>query len=169
MARDAKAQRGDLPVAFTALKCEGGVTPVTDWVRDRLADWTAGRRMTLAPIRRGRDGPRRPGRVRHRPHQRRPSWAGPPRCPSSTATAPSTLRRGRPQGSQARVCVLGAMSAPLGGDRLGIEATAEAGAHLHLTAAAATVALRGPTPEHATYDVWLTWRDTHGCTGCPSR
>ncbi len=41
MARDAKAQRGDLPVAFTALKTEGGVTPVSDWVRARLADWTA--------------------------------------------------------------------------------------------------------------------------------
>ncbi|UBU18454.1 urease accessory protein UreG [Nonomuraea gerenzanensis] len=41
MARDAKAQRGDLPVAFTTLKAEGGVTPVSDWVRARLADWTA--------------------------------------------------------------------------------------------------------------------------------
>ncbi|UNO38598.1 urease accessory protein UreG [Streptomyces sp. MST-110588] len=42
MARDAKAQRGELPVAFTALKAEGGVAPVVDWVRARLADWTAG-------------------------------------------------------------------------------------------------------------------------------
>ncbi|MGW2916548.1 urease accessory protein UreG [Streptomyces angustmyceticus] len=42
MARDAKAQRGDLPVAFTALKAEDGVRPVVDWVRGRLADWTAG-------------------------------------------------------------------------------------------------------------------------------
>jgi urease accessory protein len=42
MARDAKAQRGDLPVAFTALKSEGGVTPVATWVRQRLADWAAG-------------------------------------------------------------------------------------------------------------------------------
>jgi urease accessory protein len=48
------------------------------------------------------------------------------------------------------------MSAPLGGDRLRIEATAEEGAHLHITSAAATIALRGPTPEHATYDVHLT-------------
>ena len=37
------------------------------------------------------------------------------------------------------------MSAPLGGDRLRIEATADAGAHLHITTAAATIALRGPT------------------------
>lgn len=51
------------------------------------------------------------------------------------------------------------MSAPLGGDRLGIEATAEAGSALHLTAAAATVALPGRTGEHARYDVWLTVGD----------
>ncbi|MEU7642977.1 GTP-binding protein, partial [Streptomyces sp. NPDC039016] len=40
MARDAKAQRGALPVAFTALKQPDGVKPVAEWVRDRLADWT---------------------------------------------------------------------------------------------------------------------------------
>ncbi|MEU8105573.1 urease accessory protein UreD [Nonomuraea muscovyensis] len=69
---------------------------------------------------------------------------------------PFDLRRSRSHGKQARVCILGAMSAPLGGDRLRIEATAEQGAHLHITSAAATIALRGPTPEHATYDVRLT-------------
>ncbi|REK91642.1 urease accessory protein UreG [Streptomyces inhibens] len=42
MARDAKAQRGELPVAFTSLKAEGGVKPVADWVRERLTDWSAG-------------------------------------------------------------------------------------------------------------------------------
>ncbi|MFE7664335.1 GTP-binding protein, partial [Streptomyces celluloflavus] len=42
MARDAKAQRGELPVVFTNVKSEGGVTPVAAWVRERLADWTAG-------------------------------------------------------------------------------------------------------------------------------
>ncbi|MFI6768139.1 urease accessory protein UreG [Streptomyces sp. NPDC050355] len=42
MARDAKAQRGELPVAFTALKTPNGVKPVSDWVRARLAEWTAG-------------------------------------------------------------------------------------------------------------------------------
>ncbi|MFE0190946.1 urease accessory protein UreG [Streptomyces sp. NPDC058989] len=42
MARDAKAQRGELPVAFTALKSPNGVKPVSDWVRARLAEWTAG-------------------------------------------------------------------------------------------------------------------------------
>ncbi|MFE7612119.1 urease accessory protein UreG [Streptomyces celluloflavus] len=39
MARDAKAQRGELPVVFTNVKSEGGVTPVVAWVRARLADW----------------------------------------------------------------------------------------------------------------------------------
>ncbi|MEU9489267.1 GTP-binding protein, partial [Streptomyces decoyicus] len=42
MARDAKAQRGELPVAFTSLKAEGGVKPVAHWVRERLTDWSAG-------------------------------------------------------------------------------------------------------------------------------
>ncbi|MGW3347158.1 GTP-binding protein [Nonomuraea rubra] len=37
-----ETQRGDLPVAFTALKSEGGVAPVAHWVRRRLADWAAG-------------------------------------------------------------------------------------------------------------------------------
>jgi urease accessory protein len=41
MARDAKAQRGDLPVVLTSLVAEGGVTPVADWIHARLAAWTA--------------------------------------------------------------------------------------------------------------------------------
>ncbi|MFI9582266.1 urease accessory protein UreD [Streptomyces sp. NPDC052236] len=69
---------------------------------------------------------------------------------------PFELRRLRSRGGEARVCVVGAMSAPLGGDRLRIEATAQQGAALHITSAAATLALRGPTSEHATYDVRLT-------------
>lgn len=69
---------------------------------------------------------------------------------------PFELRRLRSHGPQARVCIVGAMTAPLGGDRLRIEATAQHGATLHITSAAATLALRGPTPEHATYDVHLT-------------
>ncbi|WP_329181872.1 urease accessory protein UreG [Streptomyces decoyicus] len=42
MARDAKTQRGTLPVAFTSLKTEGGVKPVADWVRERLTHWIEG-------------------------------------------------------------------------------------------------------------------------------
>ncbi|MFB9205373.1 urease accessory protein UreD [Nonomuraea spiralis] len=75
--------------------------------------------------------------------------------PLLAGDGPFDLRRARPHGHQARVCVVGAMSAPLGGDRLRIEATAEPGAHLHITTAAATIALRGPTTAHATYDVHL--------------
>jgi urease accessory protein len=41
MARDAKEQRGELPVAFTSLKGEEGVGPVADWVRAQFAAWTA--------------------------------------------------------------------------------------------------------------------------------
>ncbi|WP_067170370.1 urease accessory protein UreD [Microtetraspora niveoalba] len=76
--------------------------------------------------------------------------------PTLAGDGPFDLRRARPHGDQARVCILGAMSAPLGGDRLRIEATVDHGAHLHITTAAATIALRGPTDEHATYDVHLT-------------
>ncbi|MFE9722528.1 urease accessory protein UreD [Streptomyces sp. NPDC005794] len=69
---------------------------------------------------------------------------------------PFELRRLRARGTEARVCVVGAMSAPLGGDRLRIEATARQGAELHITSAAATLALKGPTTAPATYDVHLT-------------
>ncbi|HWU10778.1 MAG TPA: urease accessory protein UreD [Streptomyces sp.] len=69
---------------------------------------------------------------------------------------PFELRRLRSRGTEARVCVVGAMSAPLGGDRLRIEAAVQQGAELHVTSAAATLALRGPTQEHATYGVHLT-------------
>ncbi|WFB06170.1 urease accessory protein UreG [Streptomyces sp. LX-29] len=41
MARDARDQRGPLPVAFTSLVAEDGVKPIADWVRERLADWAA--------------------------------------------------------------------------------------------------------------------------------
>ncbi|MFJ8667439.1 urease accessory protein UreG [Streptomyces sp. NPDC093600] len=41
MARDAKEQRGDLPVAFTSLTSENGVGPIVDWVRAQLAAWAA--------------------------------------------------------------------------------------------------------------------------------
>ncbi|MGR3937631.1 urease accessory protein UreG [Streptomyces sp. BRA346] len=41
MARDAKEQRGDLPVAFTSLVAPDGVRPIADWVRERLTAWTA--------------------------------------------------------------------------------------------------------------------------------
>ncbi|MFF9090911.1 urease accessory protein UreD [Streptomyces sp. NPDC014991] len=69
---------------------------------------------------------------------------------------PFHLRRLRPRGERARVCVLGAMSAPLGGDRLALDIAAGAHARLDVTTAAATIALRGSTTDPATYDVRLT-------------
>lgn len=41
MAADAKAQRAELPVVFQSLRTEAGVTAVAEWVRERLAAWTA--------------------------------------------------------------------------------------------------------------------------------
>ncbi|MFB6864097.1 urease accessory protein UreG [Streptomyces virginiae] len=41
MARDAAEQRGELPVASQSLRGPEGVAPVADWVRRRIAAWTA--------------------------------------------------------------------------------------------------------------------------------
>jgi urease accessory protein len=40
MDRDAKAQRGDLPVVFCSLAAVDGVAPIAEWVRARLLEWT---------------------------------------------------------------------------------------------------------------------------------
>ncbi|WP_420000631.1 urease accessory protein UreD [Streptomyces boninensis] len=73
---------------------------------------------------------------------------------------PLALRRVSGPGPAARVCVIGAMSAPLGGDALRIEVEVQPGAALHITSAAATVALPGSRPGvPATYDVRLTVAD----------
>lgn len=68
---------------------------------------------------------------------------------------PFHLRRLRPLGGRARVSVIGAMSAPLGGDRLGIDVEVREGADLEVTTAASTIALRGPTTERAVFGVRL--------------
>ncbi|WP_255310704.1 urease accessory protein UreD [Streptomyces viridosporus] len=68
---------------------------------------------------------------------------------------PFHLRRLQSRGPWARVGVIGAMSAPLGGDRLALDITAEARTRLEVTTAAATIALRGSTADPATYDVRL--------------
>ncbi|MFC8595282.1 urease accessory protein UreD [Streptomyces atroolivaceus] len=72
---------------------------------------------------------------------------------------PLALRRTRsPDAAFARVTVVGAMSAPLGGDRLAVEARAEDGARVSVDSAAATVALPGAGPDAgpASYDVRLS-------------
>ncbi|GAA2534941.1 MULTISPECIES: urease accessory protein UreG [Streptomyces] len=42
MAADTRAQRKDLPFAFTSLTTADGIRPVADWVTGRLAAWHAG-------------------------------------------------------------------------------------------------------------------------------
>ncbi|MFJ2475282.1 urease accessory protein UreD [Streptomyces sp. NPDC087659] len=75
--------------------------------------------------------------------------------PVLESDGPLALRRTRAGGPYTRVTVVGAMSAPLGGDRLAIEVGVGEGARLHMDSAAATVALPGRTPEAAAYDVSL--------------
>ncbi|MDX3853527.1 urease accessory protein UreD [Streptomyces sp. AK02-01A] len=88
--------------------------------------------------------------------------ATPAGLPVLTGDGPLALRRTRAAGPGARVTVVGAMSAPLGGDRLAIEAEVRDGARLTVDAAAATVALpgrparAGDAPGHARYDVRLS-------------
>lgn len=75
--------------------------------------------------------------------------------PLMSSAGPLALRHTRGVGGEARVTVVGAMSAPLGGDRLALHTRVEAGARLSVDAAAATIALPGRTGERAHYDVRL--------------
>ncbi|WP_343041380.1 urease accessory protein UreD [Streptomyces typhae] len=70
--------------------------------------------------------------------------------------APLALRRTRATGRAAQVTLVGAMSGPLGGDRLTVEADVGAGASLGVGSAAATIALPGQDGAPAAYDVRLT-------------
>ncbi|MFE9009537.1 urease accessory protein UreD [Streptomyces sp. NPDC007875] len=79
--------------------------------------------------------------------------------PQLRSDGPFHVRRMRTDGNTAKVGIIGAMSAPLGGDRLTIDVTAGDRAVLEVTTAAATLALRGPTTAPATYDVRLTARE----------
>ncbi|GAA3738117.1 urease accessory protein UreD [Streptomyces tremellae] len=69
---------------------------------------------------------------------------------------PLAPRRTRAADGGLRVTLVGAMSGPLGGDRLAVEVDVRAGARLTVDAAAATVALPGPAGGAARYDVRLT-------------
>ncbi|MER6318122.1 urease accessory protein UreD [Streptomyces sp. NPDC001581] len=79
--------------------------------------------------------------------------------PLLAGEGPLALRRTRGSGAEARVMLVGAMSAPLGGDHLTVEAAAGPGARLALASAAATMALPGRGGEPARYDVRLTLED----------
>ncbi|MFF7725069.1 urease accessory protein UreD [Streptomyces sp. NPDC008001] len=73
--------------------------------------------------------------------------------PVLDGAGPFALRRLRSAGREARVCLVGAMSAPLGGDALTLSADVEDGAGLRFSTTAATIALPGRTGAPATYDV----------------
>ncbi|MFE0649574.1 urease accessory protein UreD [Streptomyces sp. NPDC059534] len=73
--------------------------------------------------------------------------------PLLVSDGPLALRRTRAVGPRTRVTVVGAMSAPLGGDRLAIETEVRDGARLLVDSAAATLALPGRSAEPAAYDV----------------
>lgn len=76
--------------------------------------------------------------------------------PLLAGEGPLALRRtGSPGDGGAHVTVVGAMTAPLGGDRLRIEAEVAPGARLTVGASAATVSLPGRDGEQAAYDVRL--------------
>jgi urease accessory protein len=77
--------------------------------------------------------------------------------PLLAGDGPIALRRTTHPGpaGAAQVTVVGAMAAPLGGDRLRIDVHVRAGARLRVTSAAATVSLPGPTPAPAHYDLDL--------------
>ncbi|MET9922396.1 urease accessory protein UreD [Streptomyces sp. NPDC006435] len=79
--------------------------------------------------------------------------------PLLSGDGPFHLQRLRPRDGMARVDVIGAMSGPLGGDRLAFHADIGPRARLRITAAASTIALRGPTDEAATYDIRLAVGD----------
>ncbi|WP_327712314.1 urease accessory protein UreD [Streptomyces sp. NBC_00464] len=76
--------------------------------------------------------------------------------PVLESDGPLALRRTRAAlPGTARVTVVGAMSAPLGGDRLAVEVRAGQGARLTVDSAAATVALPGPEDVPAHYGIAL--------------
>lgn len=95
--------------------------------------------------------------------------ATPAGLPVLAGEGPLALRRTRATGPGARVTVVGAMSAPLGGDRLAIETEVRDGALLTVDSAAATVALPGRDGEPAHYDVRLTVGERAGLNWLPEQ
>ncbi|GGX03528.1 urease accessory protein UreD [Streptomyces malachitofuscus] len=76
--------------------------------------------------------------------------------PELEGDGPLALRRTRGSGGEAHVLLVGAMSGPLGGDRLTLWADVRPGARLRVGSAAATLALPGQHGTEARYDVRLT-------------
>ncbi|MFK0012821.1 urease accessory protein UreD [Streptomyces sp. NPDC091027] len=75
--------------------------------------------------------------------------------PVLAGEGPLALRRTRGEAGEAAVVLVGAMTAPLGGDHLTVRAAAGPGARLSLASAAATLALPGRGGAPARYDVEL--------------
>ncbi|UGY94881.1 urease accessory protein UreD [Streptomyces gobiensis] len=88
-----------------------------------------------------------------------PDGRGGTTLPDLVSDGPLALRRTRAHGRHAEVTLVGAMSAPLGGDRLSLVTTVRPHAVLHITTAAATVALPGRTADPAHYDTTHTVGD----------
>ncbi|WP_414167050.1 urease accessory protein UreD [Streptoverticillium reticulum] len=84
-----------------------------------------------------------------------PDGRGGTALPVLAGQGPFALRRTGVRGPQAQVALVGAMSAPLGGDRLTLTAEVEDGAALRFSTTAATIALPGRTGAPATYDTSL--------------
>lgn len=86
-----------------------------------------------------------------------PDGRGGTALPLLAGDGPLALRRTRGTGgpATAHVAVVGAMAAPLGGDRLRITVEVAAGAALRVTSAAATVSLPGRDGAAAHYDLDL--------------
>ncbi|MHA6758754.1 urease accessory protein UreD [Streptacidiphilus sp. PAMC 29251] len=83
-----------------------------------------------------------------------PDGRGGTALPLLISDGPLALRRTtHADPAAAQVTVVGAMAAPLGGDRLRIEVHVKAGARLRITSAAATVSLPGRNPAPAHYDL----------------
>lgn len=93
-------------------------------------------------------------RITAAPHAR-----GGTALPELAGDGPLALRRVRAGAGEARICLVGAMAGPLGGDRLRLDVRVEDGAALCVTGAAATLALPGATGEPARYEVCLTVGD----------
>ncbi|KUJ70524.1 hypothetical protein ACZ90_03410 [Streptomyces albus subsp. albus] len=85
-----------------------------------------------------------------------PDGRGGTALPTLDGQAPFALRRLGGRGPEARVALVGAMSAPLGGDRLSLDAELADGARLCFTTTAATLALPGRTAAPAHYDTRIT-------------
>lgn len=140
-----------------------GLRPGADGARRRGAARRTARRLHLA-ARRERRRPRRrlgPGPARG---MDRVSLRATARIvadadgglPLLVSDGPLALRRTRASGPYTRVTVVGAMSAPLGGDRLAVETEVRDGARLLVDSAAATLALPGRSADPAAYDVRIT-------------